>query len=88
MKKLFLVAALSIGALGLAGCSEKAQEETREAADAVGDDVTGAAAAASTAAAEAGNKVEGAAEATKTEAGQAIEAAGEAANKTGEKMQN
>lgn len=88
MKKLLLVTALSIGALGLSGCSEKAQQETGEAADAIGDDVQGAATAASTAAAEVGNKVEGAAEATKTEAGQAIEAAGEAADKTGEKMQN
>ena len=88
MKKVFLVAALSIGALGLTGCSEKAQEETAEAGAAIGDDVQGAATAASDAAVDAGNKVEGAAKAAKTEAGQAMESAGEAADKAGEKMQN
>jgi hypothetical protein len=95
MKKLFLVAALSIGAAGLSGCSEKAQQETSEAGAAVGDDVQGAATAASGAAeeagavaADAGKKAQGAVEAAKTEAGKAIEAAGEAADKAGEKMQN
>ncbi|WP_375273192.1 entericidin EcnAB, partial [Sphingomonas sp.] len=62
MKKVHLGLAFAIAAMPLAACSERAQEQTSQAADAIGDDVASAGARAANATERAADDVSAAAD--------------------------
>jgi len=84
----FILVSMAAAAVSLAACSEKAQQETSEAADAVGNDVADTGDAMAEGAADAADATAAAAD----DAGNAIEgtvnAAGDAAAAAGDKIES